>query len=118
MTYRVVVTREDGAWLADVPEVQGAHTCTETTLGSLDTYVREVTIDDDLPDEAMADLEFAWVLEMSDDDLVDALAQDRGVPRTEILARGWSLADVAAVLKAPVERITHTPPRHKARVAR
>jgi hypothetical protein len=58
------------------------------------------------------------VLELTSDDLVDALAQDRGVPRTEVLARGWSLADVAAVLKAPVERVTHAPPPHKARVAR
>jgi hypothetical protein len=80
--------------------------------------MREVTIDDDLPDEAMADLEFAWVLEMSDDDLVDALAQDRGVPRTEILARGWSLTDLAAILKVPVERVTHVPPPRAARVAR
>jgi hypothetical protein len=118
MTYRVVVTREDDAWLGDVPGMQGAHTFSPTTLAMLDTYMREVTIDDDLPDEAMADLEFAWVLEMSDDDLVDALAQDRGVPRTEIVARGWSLTDLAAILKVPVERVTHVPPPRASRVAR
>jgi hypothetical protein len=118
MTYRVVVTREDGAWLGDVPGMQGAHTFSPTTLAMLDTYMREVTIDDDLPDEAMADLEFEWVLEMSHDDLVDGLAQDRGVPRTEVLARGWSLADVAAILKVPVERVTHVPPPTATRAAR
>jgi len=25
-TYRVVITREDGQWLADVPSLEGAHT--------------------------------------------------------------------------------------------
>jgi hypothetical protein len=117
MRCRVVVTREDDAWLANT-DVQGAFTESDDLAG-LDGYCREVvTLMEDLPDSAMPDCEFDWVLELTDDDLVDALAQDRGVPRTEILARGWSLADVAAVLKAPVERVTHTPPPHKARAAR
>jgi hypothetical protein len=69
MAARVVVTREEGRWwLADVPAVPGAHTCSETTLGSLDTYVREVTVPEDLPDAAIADLEFRWELHLSDGD--------------------------------------------------
>jgi predicted RNase H-like HicB family nuclease len=55
-TYRVIVTREDGNWLADVPELQGAHTFARS-LPSLDKAVREVIVlAADLPDEAMPDL--------------------------------------------------------------
>jgi hypothetical protein len=111
MTYRVVVTREDHAWLADLPEMQGAHTESPATLGMLDLYCREVaTLMDDDTDIAMDECEFQWELHLSDDDLVDAIAQQRGVPRTDVLARGWSLADVAALLSAPVERVTQVPP--------
>jgi predicted RNase H-like HicB family nuclease len=39
--YRVVVTREDSHWLADVPELQGAHTYARS-LPTLDQAVREV----------------------------------------------------------------------------
>lgn len=54
--YRVVVTREDGNWLADVPDLEGAHTYARS-LPSLDKAVREVVVlAADLPDEAMPDL--------------------------------------------------------------
>jgi hypothetical protein len=54
--YRVVVTREDGQWLADVPELRGAHTYARS-LPSLDQAVREVVVlAADLPDEVMPDL--------------------------------------------------------------
>jgi hypothetical protein len=114
----VTVTREDGAWLADV-DLDGAFTESDDLPG-LDTYCREVTVlMDDLPESAMPDCEFAWELHLSDDDLVDAIAQQRGVPRTDVLARGWSLADVAALLNAPAERVTQvTPPAVPARIAR
>lgn len=55
-TYRVVVTREDGNWLADVPAPEGAHTYARS-LSSLDKAVREVVVlATDLPDEAMPNL--------------------------------------------------------------
>lgn len=59
-TYEVVVTREDGAWLADVPTVPGAHTYARS-LTALTEAVREVVIlMDDLDDDAQPDL--AWRL--------------------------------------------------------
>ncbi len=55
-TYRVVVTREDGHWLADVPALHGAHTYARS-LPPLDQAVREVVVRAaDLPDEAMPGL--------------------------------------------------------------
>ena len=42
-TYHVVVTREDGSWLADVPELAGAHTDARN-LPTPDRYVREVIV--------------------------------------------------------------------------
>lgn len=41
VSYKVVVTREGGNWLADVPGVRGAHTFARSLL-SLDRAVREV----------------------------------------------------------------------------
>lgn len=66
MSYRVVVTREDGNWLANVPELQGAHTWART-LRSLDGYVREVVVlAADLPDEAMDSLELTYDYQTGD----------------------------------------------------
>ncbi|MDQ2874318.1 MAG: hypothetical protein M3Y33_05715 [Actinomycetota bacterium] len=54
--YRVVVTREDGHWLADVPELDGAHTYARS-FPALDRAVREVVVlAAGLPDEAMPGL--------------------------------------------------------------
>jgi len=54
--YRVVVTREDDHWLADVPELQGAHTYARS-LPALDQAVREVVVlAADLPDAAMPEI--------------------------------------------------------------
>src|SRR5262249_56281916 len=42
-TYRVIVTREGGAWLAEVPDLAGGHTYART-LAALDKAVREVIV--------------------------------------------------------------------------
>jgi predicted RNase H-like HicB family nuclease len=42
-TYRVIITRDDGHWLADVPSLQGAHTYARS-LPALDQAVREVVV--------------------------------------------------------------------------
>jgi len=60
LQYRVVVTREGEDWLADVPELEGAHTDARS-LPTLDQYVREVIVmAADLPDEVMPDLELDY----------------------------------------------------------
>ncbi len=118
MTYRVVVTREEGAWLAELTSGEGGATWSPDGLAKLDTYVREVVVlMNDLPSEAKGSVDLDWVFEVTDDDLVDAVAEARGATRAEVLAKGWSLADVAALLKVPAERVTLVPPPGDARVA-
>jgi hypothetical protein len=55
-SYRVVVTREDGHWLADLPDLAGAHSYARS-LPALDQAVREVVVlAADLPDKVMPGL--------------------------------------------------------------
>lgn len=61
--YTVVVTREDGNWLADVPTVPGAHTFAPS-LRALRRSIREVVIlMDDLPDDAEVEVELEFDVE-------------------------------------------------------
>lgn len=70
MTYKVTVTREAGSWLADVPDVPGAHTFARSLEG-LDRSVREVIIlMDDLDDDA--DFEVVYDYQLDDDILLEA----------------------------------------------
>jgi predicted RNase H-like HicB family nuclease len=52
IAYRVIVTREDDAWLADVQDLEGAHTWA-MSLPALHENIREViTLAAQLPDDA------------------------------------------------------------------
>lgn len=107
MTYRVVVTRERDAWLASVPECEGSATFSRSGLARLDADVREVVVlADDLPDEALARLEFEWVLDVPARDLAREFGE------------AWTLADVAAALRVPVTRVMHAPPSVRRRLLR
>lgn len=76
-TYRVVVTREDGAWLADVPDLEGTHTYARNLPG-LDQSVREViAMVEDLPDGAEAGLQLAYEYHTGDPTLDEAAARLR-----------------------------------------
>ncbi|GAB3884535.1 type II toxin-antitoxin system HicB family antitoxin [Terrabacter terrigena] len=57
-TYEVVVTREDGAWLADVPTVPGAHTFARSEAGLADSVREVIVLMDDLDDDARPGI--AW----------------------------------------------------------
>lgn len=82
-TYRAVATREGKDWLADVPELEGAHTFART-LPKLTQYVREVIVlDEGLPDEAMADLDVDFVYLTGDPD-IDRVAWQVRRDRIEI----------------------------------
>lgn len=118
-SYRVVVTRQDGAWLADVPDLQGAHTFARN-LPALDRYVREViALAADLEDAA--DVSLDWEIHTGDDDVDKELGQlraerDRLDARRKdveaqtasyaraLAARGFSVRDTGALLGVSPQR--------------
>ncbi len=121
--YRVVVTREDGHWLADVPGLAGAHTYARS-LPALDQAVREVVVlAADLPDEAMPGLALEYDYRTGDaeldatalevrqlrrraDELAAAAAARTGQAAAELVARGLSVRDVAALLGISPQRVS------------
>jgi predicted RNase H-like HicB family nuclease/DNA-binding CsgD family transcriptional regulator len=122
-TYRVVVTREDGQWLADVPSLEGAHTYARS-LPSLDQAVREVVVlAADLPDEAIPALRLDYEYHTGDanldttarevrqlrreaEELAAAAAARTSRAAAELVARGLSVRDVAALLGISPQRVS------------
>lgn len=123
-TYHVVVTRSEGTWEADVPNVAGAHTFARS-LPSLIKSVREVIIlMDDLDDSA--DPAFELFFDVEDAALIRAVSigQERRAlqariadvqAETEAMARiltkaGWSVRDVAVLLDITPGRVSQVAP--------
>ena len=121
--YRVVVTREEGHWLADVPALEGAHTYSRS-LPALDQAVREVVVlAADLPDEAMPSLMFEYEYHTGDASL-DATAREvrelrhraneiaataavrTGEAASKLVTQGLSVRDVAALLGISPQRVS------------
>lgn len=122
MSYRVVVTREDGQWLADVPELEGAHTFARS-LPALDRYVREVVVlAAGLPDDAMPGLELDYVYDVREEAVRDAAAvreqrqelhdaEEQLAARTEqtvqrLVHQGYSVRDVAVLTGVSYQRVS------------
>ena len=121
--YGVLVTREDGHWLADVPELAGAHTYARS-LPALDQAVREVIVlAADLPDEAMPGLVLDYRYDTGDpdldatalevrrlrrqaDELAAAVTVRTGEVAAQLVARGLSVRDVAALLGISPQRVS------------
>jgi DNA-directed RNA polymerase specialized sigma subunit len=121
--YRVVVTRERDAWLADVPDVAGAHTWARD-LKRLEGFVREaIVLALDLHDGAEDDIALEWEyhtgdgsLDRSTSDLRDARRRltafaadvaDRTQALVADLARkGWSVRDIAGLLGISPQRVS------------
>ena len=110
--YLVVVTREDGSWLGDVPELEGAHTFARS-LPALDRAVREVVVlAAGLPDEAMPGLVLEYEYQTGDPELDATALEVRRLRReadevaaaatartsqaaAQLAARGLSVRDIA-----------------------
>ncbi len=121
--YRVVVTYEDGLWLADIPDLAGAHTYART-LPALDRYIREVVVlADDLPDNAMPGLRLAYEYHTGDSELDSRAASvrqmrvesERLASRTakataevarRLVTAGLSIRDTAALLTVSPQRVS------------
>lgn len=96
MRYEVVVTREGGNWLADVPSVLGAHTFARSLEG-LDRSVREVIVlMGDLPDEVAAEVVTDFRFDVEDEVVRSAAALGRD--RAELAAREEELRESTAGL--------------------
>jgi DNA-binding NarL/FixJ family response regulator len=122
-TYRVVVTREDGHWLADAPELEGAHTYARS-LPALDQAVREVVVlAAGLPDEAMPDLVLEYDYHTGDpeldttafevrrlrqqaDELAAAATARTSQAAAQLAARGLSVRDIATLLGISPQRVS------------
>ena len=84
--YEVVVTREHGRWLADVPGLQGARTYARS-LPALDLAVREVIVlAADLPDAAMPGLRLDFLYHTGDPEL-DSTALEVGCGGRQMSSR-------------------------------
>ena len=120
MSYKAVITHEDGAWLADVPQLDGAHTFART-LPKLYAGIREVIIlADDLDDDA--DPEVDYTFDTDDPVLMNALsaAHLRLTLRTletevayktaeavySLQVAGYSVRDAAALLGITAGRVS------------
>jgi hypothetical protein len=127
--YRVVVTREGGAWLAEVPELEGTHTFARN-LPSLDEAVREVVaMVTDLPAGAEAGLRLAYEYHTGDAAVDEATAKLRAdrerirreekelAERTAEVARdlvsrhSMSVRDAAALIGVAKQRISQVAPK-------
>lgn len=121
-THRAVVTREGNAWLADVPDVPGAHTWARD-LVKLDKNVREViALMLDLPDGVESGLDIEWDYRTGSADLDDLSAALRSrraevervarelADRTsravaEFVKEGFSLRDIAGLTGLSYQRV-------------
>lgn len=125
-TYQVVVTREGDNWIADVPELAGAHTHART-LPSLDHFVREViAMVEDLPEGAEERLRLDYDVRTGNPQVDKESAELRAererlrhkerelTERTERLARelrrNWSVRDTAHLLGVSMQRVSQIAP--------
>lgn len=127
--YRVVVTREGDNWLADIPELEGAHTHART-LPSLDHFVREViAMTERLPEGAEEHLRLNYDVRTGDPEVDREASELRAererlrrkerdlTERTERLARklrpDWSVRDCAHLLGVSMQRVSQLAPEPK-----
>ena len=121
VSYKVVVTREGGNWLADVPGVRGAHTFARSLL-SLDRAVREVIelMDDSRDSASEITIDYAYEgFDGSVDAAVMAGRERRALTvrerdlqgrtrllASELVAQGFSVRDAARMLEITSGRVS------------
>lgn len=104
--YRVVVTRENRNWLADVPQLSGAHTFARD-LETLDRYVREVVVlAADLADDDAPGLTLVWEYHTGDDAVDEQLRDLREARRSLDSARDQLEQRTQAVIRDQADRFT------------
>jgi hypothetical protein len=123
-TYHVVVTRESGAWLADVPGAAGVQTWARS-LSRLDAHIREaIALNEDLAEGAEAGLRIEYEYRTGDVAVDASAAEARAIRervererrelarRTEELAQALvrrhnvSVRDAATITGVSMQRIS------------
>jgi len=120
VSYRATVSREGEYWLAEVPDLPGAHAYARTLYRLRREITDAIILAADLADETAVDVEF--VLTSDDEQLREALAlakrrQDLAHEQASIAARmatvaaeavaaGWSVRDVAGALGITAGRVS------------
>jgi hypothetical protein len=121
-----VATREGTSWLADAPEVPGAHTWAKNLPG-LDRAIREaIALALDLPDDAEAGMSLTWVYHLGDPAIEEVTSQLRAerqrlqeaeaalTSRTASIAQQLvehlSVRDVACLLAITPQRVSQVAP--------
>ncbi|WP_306216258.1 hypothetical protein [Actinoplanes sp. RD1] len=101
--YHVVVTKEGTNWLADVPQLEGAHTYARSLKG-LDREVREViALVEDLPEGAEDDLSLSFEFHTGDATLDEATARIRA-DRARLATEERSLAEHTLALATEMRK--------------
>ncbi|TXJ05352.1 MAG: type II toxin-antitoxin system HicB family antitoxin [Aeromicrobium sp.] len=120
MSYTVLITREGDAWLADVPEVAGAHTHARSIDVLLKSIREVIVLMDDLPDDARIDFSLEFDL---NDELVERafrlgqaraeltarealMAEQTSVIVSELVGRGFTVRDAARLLDMTPGRVS------------
>jgi len=93
--YEVVVTREDGVWLGDVPSVPGAHTFARSLAGLVEAVREVIVLMDDLPDDAKPTVTFSYVV--PDEVITSAAEVGRQRAKLDRAERENAAATAAAV---------------------
>lgn len=134
--YRVVVTREGEAWLAEIFKLSGRWAAGEggthtwgANLAKLQSAACElIVLADDLPDEAVKDLDPEWVFRTGDDRVDSAVAgirqarseaataAQRAAEVTEaglarVLGAGLSVRDAAVLVGVSPARVAQLVPQ-------
>jgi predicted RNase H-like HicB family nuclease len=119
-TYRVDVTRERDAWLADVPEVPGVHTFTRS-LSQLQRAVREaIIVMTDRPDDALNDFDLDIHYDIGDGlsavekarqarEAAEAAERESAAAIRDAVARlpaAMSIRDIATLLGISYQRVS------------
>jgi predicted RNase H-like HicB family nuclease len=134
--YHVIVTKEDDAWLADAPELEGVHTWARS-LPTLHQAIREaIALAEDLPDGAEDGLDIRFEYRTGDE-LLEAAARlsderhelvcrmTRVERETADMARqmttgrhALSVRDAATILRISPQRVSQLAPKRARRVTR
>jgi predicted RNase H-like HicB family nuclease len=129
VTYTVNVTREGDAWIADIPQLPGAHTFARNLTALYQSVKEVIALVAELPDEP-GENSIEYEFEGIDEELAlavalgrqradhEALQQQLSVEAADRIARltskGYSVRDISAALRMSPGRVSQIATSSKA----